>query len=94
MPRIPYVKGLYIPTVRQNRIRELLPKTGTIFPGDIPVGRSAIHRIISQNAAKPQAYATPPFQGAARKTQRSARDMAKRAARREELAAKRKKRNG
>lgn len=93
MPRLPSgaLKGVYIPTARQDRIRQLLPKS-TIIRGEIPYSSQAIHSIINKNAVNPQAYATAPFMGASRTSPRSAKDMAKRAARREELAAKRKKR--
>jgi hypothetical protein len=93
VPRVPGVKGIYIPTKQQSRIRELLPKGYGIQRGDVPYSPDAIQYIINQNAANPQAYAGAPFMGASRTAPRDAKDMAKRAARREELAAKRKKKS-
>lgn len=86
--RTPNVKGLYTATSRQERIRNLLPKS-SIVRGEIPYSSQAIHSIVNKNAANPQAYLGAPFMGASRPSPRSAKDMAKRAARREELAAKR-----
>jgi len=87
VPRVPYGKGLYIPTTQQRRIRQLLPKGYGIQRGDVPYSSNAIHFIINQNAANPGAYATAPFMGASRAAPRSIKDRSKRAARREELAA-------
>lgn len=93
VPRVPGIKGLYTPTKQQARIRELLPKGYGIKRGEVPYSREAIQYIINQNAMNPGAYASAPFMGASRAAPREAKDMAKRAARREELAAKRRKKN-